>query len=186
MLQLGRSSAAEVTCSDTERSAPPPPSAPAACAGRWTAPLHEEGRDGLNPAARAATNRARSRYKESYKQAQSATARGARPAGALSRGRSSPEALSWGRSPASRAGHTKDVRALVPSATRTSLARHARLHCGVAATSTALTTDYGLPVIGPCNYRPVITAVITCNYSLGFSVTCNLEIEPRSPVRTSL
>ena len=25
--------------------------------------------------------------------------------------------------------------------------------------------SYGLPVIGHCNYRPVITAVITCNYS---------------------
>ena len=53
----------DVTCSDRKRSAPPPPSAPTACVGRWTAPLHEEGRDGLNSAARAATNRAMPRYK---------------------------------------------------------------------------------------------------------------------------
>ena len=34
--------------------------------------------------------------------------------------------------------------------------------------------NYGLPVIGSCNYRAVITAVITGNYSPPFSVTCNL------------
>ena len=33
---------------------------------------------------------------------------------------------------------------------------------------------YGLPVISSCNYRAVITAVITGNYSSPFSVTCNL------------
>ena len=32
---------------------------------------------------------------------------------------------------------------------------------------------YGLPVICPCNYRPVITGVITCNYSPPFPVTSN-------------
>ena len=31
--------------------------------------------------------------------------------------------------------------------------------------------EYGLPVICPCNYRPVITGVITCNYSPPFPVT---------------
>ena len=36
------------------------------------------------------------------------------------------------------------------------------------------TGTYGLPVIGSCNYRAVITAVITGNYSPPFSVTCNL------------
>ena len=33
--------------------------------------------------------------------------------------------------------------------------------------------NYGLPVIFPCNYRPVITGVITCNYSPPFPVTSN-------------
>ena len=33
--------------------------------------------------------------------------------------------------------------------------------------------DYGLPVICPCNYSPVITGVITCNYSPPFPVTSN-------------
>ena len=36
---------------------------------------------------------------------------------------------------------------------------------------------YGLPVIGSCNYRAVITAVITCNYSPPFPVTCNLQLQ---------
>ena len=39
---------------------------------------------------------------------------------------------------------------------------------------------YGLPVICPCNYKGVITAVITCNYSPWISVTCNPESEPLS------
>ena len=39
---------------------------------------------------------------------------------------------------------------------------------------------YGIPVIAPCNYTPVITAVITCNYSSPFSVTCNPSTE-RAP-----
>ena len=33
--------------------------------------------------------------------------------------------------------------------------------------------NYGLPVICPCNYSPVITGVITCNYSPPFPVTSN-------------
>ena len=35
-------------------------------------------------------------------------------------------------------------------------------------------SEYGLPVIGGCNYRAVITAVITGSYSPPFPVTCNL------------
>ena len=34
-------------------------------------------------------------------------------------------------------------------------------------------SDYSLPVIGPCNYRPVITAVITVITAPCFSITCN-------------
>ena len=37
----------------------------------------------------------------------------------------------------------------------------------------AFSSQYGLPVICPCNYRPVITGVITCNYSPPFPVTSN-------------
>ena len=40
---------------------------------------------------------------------------------------------------------------------------------------------YGLPVIGHCNYSAVITAVITCNYTSPFSVTCNLSPAPLCP-----
>ena len=42
-------------------------------------------------------------------------------------------------------------------------------------------SDYGLPVIGHCNYSAVITAVITCNYTSPFSVTCNLSPAPLCP-----
>ena len=40
---------------------------------------------------------------------------------------------------------------------------------------------YGLPVIGPCNYRPVITAVITVITAPCFPVTCNWSFEQTVP-----
>ena len=38
---------------------------------------------------------------------------------------------------------------------------------------------YSLPVIGPCNYRPVITAVITVITALCFPITCNWSFAER-------
>ena len=43
----------------------------------------------------------------------------------------------------------------------------------VATLPSSSAVEYGLPVICPCNYSPVITGVITCNYSPPFPVTSN-------------
>ena len=56
---------------------------------------------------------------------------------------------------------------------------------GVTARDFSISTleggGYGLPVIGHCNYSAVIKAVITCNYTSPFSVTCNLSPAPLCP-----